>query len=153
MKQNKLWAIIEWDENVLDENPTLHTQLYASYDEAWKNAKKKAKSYKKERGMDCKLTEIDDEGRIELDVFLGQYHYFAVNEVKLPTEKKAKKKPQKVTVIDHGVSKDWPSAKEAIKFYELGVACCDPNSAECIGYNSILRKLRAGDTLVVNING
>ena len=150
MKQNKLWAIIEWDENVLDEEPTLHTQLYASYDEAWKEAKKKAKSYEKECGIDCELTEMDDEGRVYLNVY-GQNHYFAVKEVKQPAEKKAKKKPQKVTVIDHGRGKDWPSAEEAIKFYETGVACCDPNSSECAAYNYILAQLRRGNTLVVGL--
>lgn len=147
MTQNKLWAIIEWDENVLDEYPTLHTQLYASYDEAWKEAKKQAKSYAKECVPNCQLTTYDDDGKVELNVY-GQSHYFAVNEVKPPVEKKAKKKPQKVTVIHHGVGKEWPSAEEAIKFYETSVACCDPHSSECATYNDIIAQLRRGNRLV-----
>lgn len=147
----KLWIIIEYDENILDESPSVKKTPRLTFDDAYIIAKGYAHLYM-EQCKKCKPTMSmnDDEGKITIDV-MGTMHFFEVMSIDYPKEEKPQKpqpKPQKksgkVTVHVYGTDRVFDSSLDAINFYEDCVDGCDPNGSECSKYNAIIAELRRG---------
>lgn len=147
----KLWIIIEYDENILEESPSVKKTPRMTFDDAYLIAKGYAHLYM-EQCKKCKPTMSmnDDEGKITIDV-MGTMHFFEVMSIDYPEAEKPpkqkshpQKKSGKVTVHVYGTDRVFNSSLEAINYYKDGVDRCDPNGSECSKYNAIIAELRRG---------
>lgn len=64
--ETQVWVVVNWCESPESE-PGCFGKFFATYDEAWKFAKKDARSFKKQNGIDGKLDLDEDDGHIYLE--------------------------------------------------------------------------------------
>lgn len=79
---------------------------------------------------------------------LADSYYNVVNRFNNREVEKMLKSSVPVTVTCYDRTKVYPSAEAAIKYFEEGLANCDPGSSEAERYSTIISKLESGKTIV-----